>query len=80
MIQQSIDEYVLHCANVDVVDTVAHKLLQEVLVKCFWGFVHNLSAGQVPERQTQLWHEAENSGDTRPTKLLDSRAVLVGRF
>ena len=28
--------YVLHCANIDVVDTVAHKLLQEVLVK-WWS-------------------------------------------
>ena len=28
--------------------------------------MHNLSVGQVPERLTQLWYEAENSGDTRP--------------
>ena len=44
------------------------------------GFVHNLSVGQVPERLTQLWYEAENSVATRPTKLLGSWAVLVGRF
>ena len=37
--------------------------------------MHNHSVGQVPERLTQLWHEAENSGDTRPTKLLG-----VGQF
>ena len=43
VIKQSIDEYV-HCVNVDVVDTVAHKLFQEVLVK-WWSTNTSLFPG-----------------------------------